>query len=199
MWLSDMLTKGKHIELREIEGEELMQAERHLKKKLAAAGIMAPDCLGDHEQGSQSSSETLPREVQLNVTSPKSCAKHDHEETMQVETPESRQSLQHENQESIGQDAAPNSQTPETQRKRMSDASLPAEAVLVRTSKKARTEYIASRVEEVNGKSVAEACDGSVTYTTKAGKQCSYRRTDAKYDIASGLLQLRCEPAQSEL
>ena len=58
-----------------------------------------------------------------------------------------------------------------------------------RTGKKPRPEHIAGRVEKVDGKTLAEARDGPATSTKPDGKHCIYKRSDAKYDVACGLLK----------
>jgi ABC-type glutathione transport system ATPase component len=79
-----------------------------------------------------------------------------------------------------------------------SPSEFPSHAILLRTGKEAKTEYIVERLAKVAGKSIAEACDGSVTFTRPNGVCCKYKLADAKYDVLRGHLKLGSNSVQND-
>jgi len=79
-----------------------------------------------------------------------------------------------------------------------SPSEFPSHAILLRTGKEAKTEYIVERLAKVAGKSIAEACDGSVTFTRPNGVCCKYKLVDVKYDVVRGHLKLDSNSVQND-
>nr|ACU45253.1 unknown [Karlodinium veneficum] len=82
------------------------------------------------------------------------------------------------------------SRTRKTFRKSMSfDNHFPLAAILERTGKRTDKPNVLERLALVAGKTVADACDGSILFTKDCGKQCIYSLCDARYDVAKGFLK----------
>jgi len=183
-WLEASLVSGKNIELREVDDDELLQIEEHLKKQLVGAGLIVSDAINDES-------------MQAFFANRETDDGDDHEVEQHLKKQVFGAGITDANCDVACAllEVAGQVETPKKVRKRRRDSALPADAVLARTGKQARSEHIAGRLDKVDGKTVAAACGGLVTFTKTSGKHCIYKRSDAKYDLAQGWLKIVIKPA----
>eukprot|EP00931_Biecheleriopsis_adriatica_P017367 TRINITY_DN12492_c0_g1_i1.p1 TRINITY_DN12492_c0_g1~~TRINITY_DN12492_c0_g1_i1.p1 ORF type:complete len:573 (+),score=126.73 TRINITY_DN12492_c0_g1_i1:76-1794(+) len=70
-------------------------------------------------------------------------------------------------------------------------AAFPPAAVLVRTGKKAYSDYINARCAKLAGKTVSSACGGSIKFKKEGGASSTYSIADLRYDLSRGFLAIK--------